>query len=45
MEHDKTISCHSCEEIITIKDEFGEIDIEDILFCPFCGEKNIDVEE
>jgi hypothetical protein len=42
--HDKHLECHSCECTLTIKDEFDEIDVNDIKFCPFCGDDNIIIE-
>ena len=42
---DKTISCHNCEAITTINDEYGDIPIEDLKYCPCCGSDNIDVDE
>lgn len=41
----KTIECHDCGIEIKIKDQFEELSMCDIKYCPVCGGKNIEVNE
>lgn len=41
---DKELNCHDCGEMTVLKDEYDEIDVTKIKYCPYCGSDNIEVE-
>lgn len=44
MEHNKIINCHDCVMEFEINDEYDDLNVENIKFCPCCGGSNIEVE-
>lgn len=39
------LDCHDCAKSVTIIDKFEELEIEEFLHCPLCGNQNIETKE
>ena len=42
MNNKKNLGCHDCGISIIILDEYDEIEIKQMVYCPICGSENIE---